>query len=235
MKNETFQLKSKHHPCQLRKLDNFEKDLFKVVASLKFRKLNDSFQEKMRPDISEIKSSLNVFIFTQKASNIYKAARREYNKVLKVNITKFYKKSTDRIEKAINMEAKNLAKKIQLSDRTKCLAKSPAFITLKDHKDNFQSSLHCRLINPSKNELGIVSKSILENINQHLVKLLHANQWKNSVSVIEWFRNIEDKKNCTVIKFNIGELYRLITETIPDKALLFAMQHHDVNNDNTRL
>ena len=23
VKNETFQLKSKHHPCQLRKLDNF--------------------------------------------------------------------------------------------------------------------------------------------------------------------------------------------------------------------
>ena len=64
----------------------------------------------MKPDISEIKSSLNVFIFTQKASNIYKAARREYNKVLKDNITKFYKKSTDRIEKTINMEAKNIAK-----------------------------------------------------------------------------------------------------------------------------
>ena len=110
VKNETFQLKSKHHPCQLRKLDNFQKDLFKVVASLEFRKLNDSFEGKMKPDISEIKSSLNVFIFTQKASNIYKAARREYNKVLKDNITKFYKKSTDRIEKAINMEAKNIAK-----------------------------------------------------------------------------------------------------------------------------
>ena len=120
------------------------------------------------------------------------------------------------------MEAKNIAKKIQLSDRIECLAKTPAFITLKDHKDNFQSSLHCRLINPYKSELGKVSKSILENLNQHLVKLLHVNQWKNSASVIEWFWNIEDKKNCTFIKFDIREFYPSITETILDKALLFA-------------
>ena len=130
------------------------------------------------------------------------------------------------------MEAKNIAKKIQLSDRIECLAKTPAFITLKDHKDNFQSSLHCRLINPSKSGLGQVSKSILENINQHLVKLLHVNQWKNSASVIEWFRNIEDKKNCTFIKFDIREFYPSSTKTIFDKDLLFAKQYHDISNDN---
>ena len=45
-KHETFGFKSKHHPCQLRELDNFEKDLLNEVASLKFRKLNASFQEK---------------------------------------------------------------------------------------------------------------------------------------------------------------------------------------------
>ena len=106
---------------------------------------------------------------------------------------------------------------------------------MKDHKNNFQSSLHCCLINPSKSELGKVSKSILENINQHLVKLLHVNQWKNFTSVIEWFRNIEDKKNCTFIKFDIREFYPSITETILDKALLFAKQHHYISNDNTRL
>ena len=97
------------------------------------------------------------------------------------------------------MEAKNITKKSQLSGRIECLAKTSAFITLKDHKGNLQSSLHCRLINPSKSELGKVRKSILENINQHLVKLLYVNQWKNSASVIEWFRNIEDKKSCTLL------------------------------------
>ena len=106
-KRETFRLKLKH-PCQLRELVNLEKDFFNVVASLKFRKLNDSSQEKMKPDISEIKSSPNVFVFADKTSNIYKAAPQEYNKPLKDNIAKSYKKSTDRLEKAINMEYKFL-------------------------------------------------------------------------------------------------------------------------------
>ena len=127
------------------------------------------------------------------------------------------------------MEAKNIAKKIQLSDRIECLPKTPAFIILKDHKDNFQSTLHCRLVNSSKSKLGKVS------INQHLVKLLYVNHWKNSASVIEWFRNIEDNKNCSFIKFNIREFYPSITETILDKVLLFAKQHHDISNDNARL
>ena len=116
-KRETLGFKSKHHPCQLRELDNFEKALFNVVPSLKIRKLNETFQEKMKFDISEIKSSPNAFIFADKTGNIYKAAPRGYNRLLKDNITKSYKKSTDCLEKAINIEAKNIAKKIQLSDR----------------------------------------------------------------------------------------------------------------------
>ena len=66
----------------------------------------------MKSDISEIKSSPNVFIFGDKTSNIYKAAPGEYNKLLKDNVTKSDKKQTDSLEKAINMEAKNIAKKL---------------------------------------------------------------------------------------------------------------------------
>ena len=53
-KRKTFGFKSKHHPCQLRELDNFEKDLFNVNTSLKFRKLNDSFQGKVKSDITDM-------------------------------------------------------------------------------------------------------------------------------------------------------------------------------------
>ena len=77
------------------------------------------------------------------------------------------------------MEAKNIAKKLDLAEKVECLAKSLAFITLKDHKENFQASLPCRLINPSKSELGKVSKVKLEKINQALIKNLDVNQWKN--------------------------------------------------------
>ena len=45
----------------------------------------------------------------------------------------------------------------------------PAFITLKDHKNNFQTKLPCRLINPAKNEIGAVSKHFLETINKKVL------------------------------------------------------------------
>ena len=75
----------------------------------------------------------------------------------------------------------------------------------------------------------------MEKINQHLIKLLCVKQWKNSASVTEWFKNIEEKKNCTFIKFDIRELYSSTTETILDNVLLFAKQRQDMSNDNIRL
>ena len=39
----------------------------------------------MKSDISEMKSSPNVFMFADKTSNIYKAAPQECNKLLKDN------------------------------------------------------------------------------------------------------------------------------------------------------
>ena len=71
------------------------------------------FKKKMKSDILDIKSSPNVLIFADKTSNIYKTAPQEYNKLLKDNI-KSDKKSTNHLEKAINMEAKNIAKKFNL-------------------------------------------------------------------------------------------------------------------------
>ena len=104
----------------------------------------------------------------------------------------------------------------------------------KDHQGSFQSSLPYRLINPSKSKLGKISKSVLENINQRLVKLLRVNQWKNSASLINWFKNIEDKKNCIVIKFDVREFFPSMAETILDKTLLFPKQYHNISSD-TRL
>ena len=47
---------------------------------------------------------------------------------------------------------------------------------------------------------------------------------------------MEKFRECyTFINFGIREFYPSITETIHDKVLLFAKQHHDVSNDNTRL
>ena len=82
-------------------------------------------------------------------------------------------------------------KKLELDNRTKCLAKNPAFISLEDHKPNFQSSLPWQL--PSKSNTDKISKLILDKINQNLRNKLQFNQWKNSKNVIDWFKKIENK------------------------------------------
>ena len=45
--------------------------------------------------------SLDVFIFADKTNNIYKAPPKQYKKLLKENVTRTYKKSTERLEKSI--------------------------------------------------------------------------------------------------------------------------------------
>ena len=47
-----------------------------------------------------------------------------------------------------------------------------SFITIKDHKENFDNHPTVRLINPTKNELGRVSKLILDKIKKKTVKNL---------------------------------------------------------------
>ena len=145
MAKETYSFKSKHHPGQCKELETFKKDLYNIVSSLKYRKSTDYFQEQMKEDISSINSSLDVLIFADKTNNIYKAPPEQYQKLLKENVTKTYKKSTERLEKSINLEAKNIAKKLDLTERAECLAKNPAFVTLKNHKDNLQASLPAAL------------------------------------------------------------------------------------------
>ena len=66
------------------------------------------------------------------------------------------------------------------------LFRYPAYITLKDHKENFRNNTKCRLINPSKSEVGLVSKSYLSNIIASISKKTKVNQWRNTSTVINW-------------------------------------------------
>ena len=172
---EAYGFKSKHHHDIRKELETFERDLFDIASSLKFRNTTDDFQNQLKEYVSSINSSPNVLLFADKTNNIYKATPEQYKKLLKDNITKTYKKSSYYLEKLINMKAKHIAKKLILSDRIEHLVTNPAFITLKDHKENFSSKLPCRLITPSKREVGKVSKKrkkekkSLEKINKVMV------------------------------------------------------------------
>ena len=50
-----------------------------------------------------------------------------------------------------------------------------SFITLKDHKENFNNNPTVRLINPAINELGHISKAILDTANQNIRQAMGMN------------------------------------------------------------
>ena len=125
---------------------------------------------------------------------------------------KRYKKAPAKLETSINLEAKNIAELINLDDCIECTARTPPFITLKDHKPDFRQNPLCQSINPAKNELGKVSKLIIEKISGKLISELHFNQWKNTDSILKWFIRISNKNDCSFIQLDIKEFYPSINE-----------------------
>ena len=108
-------------------------------------------------------------------------------------------------------------------------------MSLKDHKPNFQSSLPCRFINPSKSDIEKISKSILDRINQSLRNKLQLNQWKNSQDIIGWFTKIENKNNYVFLKFDIAEFYLSVSESILQTAIRFAEDHIEITDEEKRI
>ena len=133
------------------------------------------------------------------------------------------------------MEDKALAEKLEIDDRVYSLSKREAFITLKDHKDNFENNPKCRLINPSKSELGKVSKKILTKIVTALRSRTNLNSWKNTDSVIKWFENLEDKKNLVFIQFDVCEFYPSISEELLKKALTYAKRYCKITAQDVKI
>ena len=105
------------------------------------------------------------------------------------------------------MEAKHIAKKLEIAGRLECVVEKPAYITLKDYKENFNTNSKYHLINSAKSELSNVVKTIAENINKSIRDKLHCNLWKNASNVIDWFQNITDKGKYIFLQFDIEEIY----------------------------
>ena len=127
------------------------------------------------------------------------------------------------------MEVKYIAKKLELSDRIEHLARNPAFNTLKDHKENFNSKLPCHLINSSKSELGTVSKQKLEKISKIMVR------HPNSTSIITWFTALENKTDRVFIIFDLQEFYPSIIEDILKTSLPFSNEYQNIIEEDIRI
>ena len=162
-----------------------------------------------------------MLVFADKSTNIYKLSRDHYEKLLHDNITQTYQKTCYQTKK-IDREAKKFAKSLGLDERMECYSEQSAFIELTDHKANFKNNTKCRVINPSKSEVGLVSKHYLSSIISMVAEKSGVNQWKNTSTVIKWFENLQNKQKRRFIKFDIADFHLSITEHLLERSIKYA-------------
>ena len=78
-----------------------------------------------------VKQSKNLFISADKSTNINTMEKDDYNRCLRENITKTYKKTDKRKVKSINYEAKKVVKKLSIDYRVDKMQETE----IKDHKE----------------------------------------------------------------------------------------------------
>ena len=219
---ETFGFKSCKCLPSVDELAGFESDLLMMVHSIEFRPVRNNFLSKLKEDVKVINNTKELLVNADKSTNIYKMNEDVYNKYLTENITKTYKKPNKNKVKRINSEAKKIAGKLKLEDRIQQLQEREAFISVKDHKEGFPNSPSFRLINPSKSEIGKISKHILDQINKSLLSNTKVNQQKNFTDDITWFKNINSEEQSSFLNVDVENFYPSISGKLLIDAINFA-------------
>ena len=120
--------------------------MLNLIQNIEFKKCK--FQNEINSDIkTKIKKPSKLLIPADKTTNYY-------------TMTPTYKKSSDSVANKLDVQSASIGKQLRLDDRIEKLAKNEAFIALKAHKPAFNDHPMCQLINPSKSEIGVVSKHL---------------------------------------------------------------------------
>ena len=224
-KINTYGFKTPRNAQSVPQLEAFEADMNHLISNLEFKDHKSKFQNELSKDINKINKSNNLFIKADKTSNVYEVDTTTYKKLLHDNVTANYKKTVKETQTKINKDAKLLTEQLNISDRVEIPPCKEAYITLKDHKPSFPANVKCRLINPAKSNIGIISKNILDEINNDLKEKLQLKQLKNTDEAIHWFKNIKNKKDSLLLICDIVDFYPSINEDLFLKTIQFAEKH----------
>ena len=175
---ETFVFKLGKCPLSVDELAEFGSHLSTMVHKIEFRPARNSLFSKLKDDVKVINNTKEVLVNGDKSRNTYKMNKKAYNKYLIENITKPFKKTNKNKVNKINSEAKKIAEKQKLDDRIQQLQGTEAIILVRDYKEAFPNSPSFRLINPTKLEIGKISKQIFGKINKSLLSNTKVSQWK---------------------------------------------------------
>ena len=184
--------------------------------------MKNEVQDTLRRDAEKVRNDEKLYISADKTTNFYKMDNHAYNDLLKKNVTNDYKKTHSDTVAKTNEKQIEIVTKLDLDDRVFATQKREAYITIKDHKDNYLNDTKCRLINPTKPELGKISKKKLAKIVVEVKEKAKVNQWKNTDSVISWFKSLANKERLNFISFDIVNFYPSISEHLLRQAITWA-------------
>ena len=171
-----------------------------------------------------MKTSKEIIVPADKSHNWYKIPIDYYNKMITNTVTKDYKHAYEIEVINVNKESLYLliANEPGLEKRVEILSRGVAFITVKDHKSNFPSRVDVRLLNPSKSQIGKISKIKLQEINSNIRSITKLNQLQSSQDAISWFKSLKYKKQRYFLMFDIKSYYPSIKRDLLKKTFNWA-------------
>ena len=84
------------------------------------------------------------------------------------------------------------------------------------------------MINTSKSDIG---KQKFDKVVAKILEFSNVNQWKNTSSVLGWYKNIAHKNQCIFVNFDIENFYPSISCNLFKKAVDYAQSFYTISDD----
>ena len=139
-----YRFPSKKSAPKSEHLTPFENDLYDAIKKLKFRKFSNDFQSRLKNDARKIRESKELLISADKTTNIYKVPPCEYKSLITKAINRDYRKAPADALNKINDDAMDIIEKNKIKGRIPKYEQKEAFITIKDHKAGFPTTVKCK-------------------------------------------------------------------------------------------
>ena len=97
----------------------------------------------------------------------------DYNKLIEKEIQKDYKKETLENVDIVATDHSKVASELDIADIMFKTVPREAFITLKDHKEDFDVNPKVRLLQPTKPDIGRVAMKILDRVVKNVREKKH--------------------------------------------------------------
>ena len=222
---ETFGIKSVKNAKAVPELKFFENELINLAQNVEFKHFDNELQRNLKRICDEIKEEPKLIIPADKTPNFYKVTLAEHDDLRQKDVQKNFKKEKKKTLDKIKKDHQKIVTNLDLEDRIFETSKLECFVKLKDHKNNFREAPSVRTLNPTKPEVGKISKKILDEKIDVIRQMTLLNQWKNTKAAINWFKKIKNKRRAKFILFDVEQFYPSIDEELLRKAIIWGSEY----------